>query len=152
VEVYNAAAAEYLWDAKGLSEDECAKLEEQCKQRGGHILAIGDPVDPDQQGSWSGHLVTLVDGFLLDLSLVKFSRPQKQLELGPVAVQLMHSAPWLDLARITGLVRADGAAIIWYANPGNLRYQVGRAAQPETRAATVDILVNLVRNALRSNA
>lgn len=149
VEAYNALASEYLEKSKALPPHEQTKLAHEYKQRGGHILIVGDPNDSDGDGGWPGHLVCVVAGHLLDLTMGQFSRPQKQLELGPVAVPLMQPGPWPELSRVTALGRPDGATVTWYATPSNQRYQTGRAAQPETRALVVDLLERRIRKSSR---
>lgn len=148
VEAHNHLAAQYRRESEGMMHEEAEKLANEYRKRGGHILVIGDPNDPDGDGGWSGHLVNVIDGFLLDFTLGQFSRPQKQLDLGPVAVPLMHPAPWPELTRVTALSRQDGATVTWYANPSNLRYQSGRAAKPETRARVVDTLAKSLETVL----
>lgn len=150
---HNPIAAQCHRESEGLTHEEAEKLANEYQKRGGrHILAIGDPSDPVGEGGWAGHLVNVIDGFLLDFTLGQFSRPQKQLDIGPVAVPLMHSAPWPELTRVTALSRHDGAMVTWYANTGNLRYQAGRAAQPDTRAPTVDVLEQFIRQKLSAAA
>lgn len=149
VEAHNSLAAQYRRESDGLTREEAEKLANEYQKRGGHVLVIGDPNDSDSDGGgWSGHLVNVIDGFLLDFTLGQFSRPQKQLDLGPVVVPLMHPAPWPELTLVTVLSRQDGAMVTWYANPGNLRYQAGRAAQPDTRRGVVDAIVKSLETAL----
>lgn len=152
VEVYNALASEYLKKSKDLPLYEQTKLANEYKQRGGHILIIGDPTDSDSDGGWSGHLVTVVDGHLIDLSIAQFPRPEKQLEIGPVAMPFIHPGPWPEFTLVSTLTRADGAAVTWYATPNNHRYQTGRAAKLEARILAVEFLEKKIRNSIKAVA
>lgn len=146
---HNALAAQYTRESENLSPEESGRLAMQYKDRGGHILVIGDPNEPDGDGGWSGHLAVVAGGFLIDFALGQFSRPHKQLDLESVAVPLMRPAPWPDQALVTALVGVDGATITWYATPSNQRYQSSRAALPETRTVVVEYLVKSIRDALQ---
>lgn len=152
VEAHNALSVEYLQKSKDLPLNEQTSLAEEYKRLGGHILIIGDPTDSVGDGGWAGHLVTSVDGHLIDLSIAQFSRPQKQLDIGPVAIPFLHPEPWPEFTRMTALTCADGASVTWYATPSNHRYQTGRAAQLETRILVVELLEKKIRNSIKAVA
>lgn len=148
VRVNNALGAQYQKESMNLSPEASERLAESYASRGGHILEIGHPDDPDTAGGWSGHLVCVVSGFLLDFVLEQFSRPAKGIILGPVAAPLWHMWPWADGDCLSRLSHDNGATIEWRATPGNRRYESGRAAQYETYAPVLSALEAIVRKSL----
>lgn len=149
----NAAAQVWARRAADCSDIERARLAREYRDaHGAHTVWIGQSDDPAGQIGWPGHLVTLVDGYLVDLTLDQAARPHKHLPLVPMAVPL--AAPREVIRAQSGDLLARmreevcGAMVSWYAAPENTGYLGTRAALSSRRRPVVESLVAVLRAAL----
>jgi len=133
----NAGALEYERLAPSLALDKQQLLAERLMaEKNAHSVMIGAMEDPDPAGGWSGHLVVVVKGRLLDLTLEQASRPAKGILLQAMWVALHVPEPTIvaDGTLVAGAQHDQSlTSVRWYATPSNTRYQTAPDAATDRR-------------------
>lgn len=102
----------------------------------------------DTRYDWSGHLVVLVNGWLVDTTLYQAQRPQWPELPGMIAAPLlMDDRSGMTLVSGSYAKRDDGSELLlsWWAQPHNTRWRSAGDAKKERRAAVVKELVHRFR-------
>ena len=116
-----------------------------------HSLGIGDPEDArDIDGHWTGHMVVLVSGHLIDTTLYHTRRPAWPDLPGMIAVPLApkekERRQWKGLDILTGTEITDPErdyifSVGWFDNPRNTRWRGGGDTERERRKPVVTKLI-----------
>jgi len=152
VQVVNAGAQEYLRQCQGLPLEKQQRLVEIYKTtHDAHIVVIGADDSPDRDNGWSGHLVVVVGGYLLDLTLDQASRPHKGIHLEPMVVPLCvpDARTAENGIRVAGAQETKTRTLVeWYTTPLNQRYLQAPDAAPEKRKVFAVPILESIRHAM----
>lgn len=106
--------------------------------------AIGQPTtSPDTRRNWSGHMVALADGWLIDPTLYQVNRPQWSHMPGMIAVKLEEPGwlePILNHRPLVGAQAIQDEALIkmlWLDQPSNQRWRTGGGDYRKERRVNV---------------
>jgi hypothetical protein len=103
----------------------------------------------DTKNYWSGHLVVLVKGWLIDPTLYQANRKEWPELPGMVAAPVfMDERGGMVLVSGSSAKRDDGSEVLlsWWAQPHNRRWKDGGDAKKERRVAVVKELVKRFGN------
>lgn len=132
-----------------LSAEEKEQFSLSEKGKGAYIVQCGLPsIPPLTSDSWSGHLVTIVEGQLIDLTAAQTARPERGIRIGPLACPLRSVEPINDGDVIAALEGLDGTVVEWAAHPENVGYQCAKDYDLDRRRKIVDKLLKKLNGSM----
>ena len=100
-----------------------AELVQWEKEDGSWTVGIGYDGQKTQPGRWAGHLVTVCDGWMLDLTIGQASRPQRNMTLPQSWILEVWDDVTSGQQRLMG-EHKGGASVVYDARPNDTSYTV----------------------------
>lgn len=152
--VYNAAARELVtagvpladWPAAahslGVAVDGDAYAERGMVPggRGGALEPGGSLSEPYRRSGWAGHLVTVGDGWLLDLTAGQFARPDRG-----IVVEDAIAGPLEEASAGVEVDLDEGGILVYRWRPEAARWRRTPAWRQDVRRELVELMVERIR-------
>ncbi len=136
----------YINENQDLAKEDLDAYALKANEDGAHIVDCGNPMDKQQPGKWAGHLVTLVDGYLIDLTLGQTARPEKCIYTSAVAVPVYDNVDLEVKGSLISRVGQKGRLeVVWLSQPESLKYQQSPNYNPTRRHKIVKKLMVKMR-------